>query len=133
MGFVPSAADDFPGRPPGLIDYRLARQAVLQGYRAGELTSTDVCDAHPELRRAAAMCSEAGNEDCPICGECELRLVRYVFGPRLPCHGRCITSSAELARIAGRRGEFTCYVVEVCPGCGWNHLQQAYVLSDSQS
>ena len=44
-------------------------------------------------------------------------LVSYVFGPRLPAHGRCITSKAELRALAKRPGEFACYVVEVCPAC----------------
>ena len=53
MGFVPVA-------PPsafteGQVDYRLARQAVLRQYRDGLLTKADVCDAHPELRRAAEL------------------------------------------------------------------------------
>ena len=56
-------------------------------------------------------------------------LVSYVFGPRLPSHGRCITSREELARLAKRSGSFSCYVVEVCPGCSWNHLARTFLLT----
>ena len=56
-------------------------------------------------------------------------LVSYVFGPRLPAHGRCITRKGELpGAVAKRPGEFACYVVEVCPGCRWNHLARTFLL-----
>ncbi len=126
MGFVPVA-------PPsvlehGEVDYRLARQAVLHAYRAGRLDEQDVCDAHPELRRAAAEYSRPTTEGCPICDDDCLALVSYVFGPRLPAHGRCVNSVVEIERIRKRKGTFTCYVVEVCPSCAWNHLRRAFVL-----
>ncbi len=112
----------------GHVDYRLARQAVLNDFRSGVLSAHDVCDAHPELRRAAAEYSTPTPDPCPICEDDTLALVSYVFGPRLPSHGRCVNSLAELERIRSRKGTFTCYVVEVCPGCAWNHLQRGYVL-----
>ena len=118
---------------PGEIDYRLARRAVISQFRRGRLARHEVCDAHPELRRAARECSEATDERCPICREADLVLVSYVFGPRLPAHGRCITSRAELRRFARRSGEFACYVVEVCPACAWNHLARSFVLNHARS
>ncbi|MGH2729407.1 MAG: DUF5318 family protein, partial [Actinomycetota bacterium] len=47
-----------PTQPPlrldgPVVDYRLARRSVLVALRRGTLHSTDVCDAHPELMRAA--------------------------------------------------------------------------------
>ena len=126
MGFVPVAPPDT--LTEGEIDYRLARLSVLNEYRAGILSRSDVCDAHPELRRAAVEYSTATTEACPICEEGLLATVSYVFGPRLPSHGRCVNSLAELERIRRRKGTFTCYVVEVCAECGWNHLRRAYVL-----
>ena len=36
-----------------VTDYALARRAVLRDFRRGTLTRLDVCDAHPELIRAA--------------------------------------------------------------------------------
>ncbi len=126
MGFLPVLA---PGSlTEGEVDYRLARRAVLRDLHSGELSEHDVCDAHPELRRAAAEYSTATSDDCPVCGDEALVLVSYVFGPRLPSHGRCVNSEAELARIRRRKGTFTCYEVEVCPGCAWNHLRRAFVL-----
>jgi hypothetical protein len=115
----------------GVVDYRLARRAVINEYRRGRLSLTDVCDAHPELRRAAEQHSRPTTEICPICEEASLVLVSYVFGPQLPPFGRCVATLAELAKLAQRatrRGEFTCYVVEVCPSCHWNHLHQVLPL-----
>jgi len=126
MGFLPVAPPEVS--TDGDVDYRLARQALLNSYRSGEVSSEDVCDAHPELRRAAAQYSTATSDACPVCDADALALVSYVFGPRLPAHGRCVNSLAELDRIRKRKGTFTCYVVEVCPGCAWNHLRRAYVL-----
>ena len=37
----------------GQVDYRLARNAVVSEFRKGRLSRLDVCDAHPELLRAA--------------------------------------------------------------------------------
>jgi hypothetical protein len=126
MGFLPVAA---PGTlVEGEIDYRLARQSVLRRYRAGELSEHDLCDAHPELIRAAVEYSTPTSDACPVCETGWLVLVSYVFGPRLPSHGRCVNSTSELDRIRKRKGTFTCYVVEVCAGCRWNHLRRAYVL-----
>ncbi|MFV2039003.1 MAG: DUF5318 family protein [Acidimicrobiales bacterium] len=126
MGFVPAMHREPAAE--GDVDYRLARMAVINDYRSGRLDTADVCDAHPELRRAAAEYSVPTRDDCPICEDTTLALVSYVFGPRLPAHGRCVNSLTELDRIRKRKGAFTCYVVEVCPGCAWNHLRRAYVL-----
>jgi hypothetical protein len=129
VGFQPGAAPRPSVETPGEIDYRLARQATLAAYRDGRLAAHEVCDAHPELRRAARQCGTPIPGECPVCDEPELVHVSYVFGPRLPAHGRCITAEGELARLARRRGEFSCYVVEVCAHCSWNHLARTYVLS----
>ena len=50
-----------------VTDYALARRAVLRDFRRGALTRLEVCDAHPELLRAAANCGQVTHEDCPIC------------------------------------------------------------------
>jgi hypothetical protein len=58
-----------------------------------------------------------------------LRLVSYVFGSRLPPSGTCVTSRRELTKLAkGTRG-LTCYVVEVCPNCSWNHLARSFTVA----
>ncbi|MBI2705916.1 MAG: DUF5318 family protein [Actinobacteria bacterium] len=118
---------------PGEIDYRLARRALLSEFRKGRLTQHDVCDAHPELVRAARECSEPSERPCPICEEHNVVFVTYVFGPRLPAHGRCITTRTELRRIAKRAGQFAAYVVEVCPSCKWNHLARTFLVNPARS
>ena len=53
-------------------------------------------------------------------------LVSYVYGDGLRhANGRCITHAGELPSSATTHDEFTCYVVEVCPDCQWNHLGAA--------
>ncbi len=120
-------------RTPGEVDYRLARQHLISEFRKGRLAQHEVCDAHPELMRAARECAQPSREDCPICEAHKLVLVSYVFGPRLPSFGRCITSAKELKALAKRSGEFSCYVVEVCPSCCWNHLARTFLLNPARS
>ena len=109
-------------RSNGHVDYRLARASVLNEYRAGVLSRSEVCDAHPELVRAAREVGNGVPGECPICERPNLAHVTYVFGPRLPRHGRCITLRGELTRLAKRPGVHVAYVVEVCRSCSWNHL-----------
>ncbi len=112
-------------RAAGVVDYRLARNAVVAEFRQGRQTRIDVCDAHPDLIRAARNIGEAAGEDCPICETTEMVYVSYVFGPRLPASGRCVTGD-ELIRYERKAQELACYVVEVCPDCSWNHLARAF-------
>ena len=113
------------GQPGGdraaILDYRLARNAVLADFRANRVTREDICDAHPELLRAA----KAGihtSEVCPVCEEDHLVHVTYAFGPRLPARGRCVDNAKEMRQLDRSGDELSCYVVEVCPACSWNHL-----------
>ena len=125
--------DAVPGSQPGSpgeIDYRMARRALVAEYRRGRLAQNEVCDAHPELRRNAAQCGSPTTEPCPICEGDGLVLVTYVFGPRLPPGGRCITSAKEMHKLARRSGTFTTYVVEVCTDCHWNHLARVFPLAE---
>ena len=131
--FLESGGTGRPGSSPGSIDYRLARQRVLRSYRSGNIAETEICDAQAELLRVAVSCSEPATQPCPICGEKSLRIVRFVFGPRLPSGGRAVSSEGELQRLAGRAGEHRCYVVEVCPQCRWNHLRTSYLLGAERS
>ncbi len=117
----------------GEIDYRLARRQRISAFRKGRLGRNEVCDAHPELVRAARNIGEPTGETCPICEDADLVLVSYVFGPKMPSSGRCVTS-AELPRLrrklAGQPpGDLACYVVEVCPACSWNHLARTFLLT----
>ena len=107
------------------VDYRLAREATLRAWRDGDLPTKQVCDAQRELRRNAEFCGVALTSPCPVCGKTCLVEVTYVFGPRLPKHGRCITSAKEMARISARKSVSQGYFVEVCTDCGWNHLTRS--------
>jgi hypothetical protein len=116
-------ADVLRGRSGrGQIDHRLTRQHVINEYRRGRLSQEQVCDAHPELIRAAKNVGTESHNPCPICEAAALRLVTYVFGPRLPAHGRCVTTAREVAALNRRREELSAYVVEACVECRWHHL-----------
>ena len=99
---------------------------MVRAFQRGRLGRLDVCDAHPELLRAARNVGSPVEETCPICEEAALVLVTYVFGPRLPSQGRCPATATELDRLHRRADPVVCYVVEVCPECGWNHLVRMY-------
>src|SRR3954470_7476001 len=80
--------------PPmqSVTDYELARRAVLRDFRKGSLTRLDVCDAHPELMRAAQFIGTELDDECPVCGETNLRVVSYVYGEKLKAaNGRAIS------------------------------------------
>lgn len=127
VSFGPSALRGFSvSGTGGRVEYKLARNAVVKEFKKGRLSRLDVCDAHPELLRAARNIGVAMPDDCPICEECKVVHVTYVFGPRLPAHGRCPATPAELARLCKGSAEVACYVVEVCPECSWNHLARMY-------
>lgn len=111
---------------PGQIDYRLARNAIVKEFKRGRLSRLDVCDAHPELLRAARNIGAPAEENCPICETPTMVHVSYAFGPHLPAHGHTFVDPTELGRLTRRAGQVACYVVEVCPDCMWNHLVRAY-------
>jgi len=113
----------------GQVDYRLARNSVVSEYRKGRLSRLDICDAHPDLLRAAEGVGDETRELCPICEEANVRLVTYVFGQRLPPSGVCVSSKQEMGRVTRTAKQVTCYVVEVCPGCSWNHLARSFAIT----
>lgn len=115
-----------PDAVPGQIDYRLIRKRTVDEFHRGRLSRIDVCDAQPELMRAARNCGRPSQLVCPICEEEPVVLVTFVFGPRLPAHGRCVTTAKELDRLDRRIGALAGYVVEVCPACAWNHLLRSF-------
>ena len=116
------------GSGRGQVDHRLVRQSVINEFRRGRLSQDQVCDAHPELIRAATNVGSQLDQRCPICDEFELRLVTYVFGARLPAHGRCVSTAKEMAMLSRRRDELSAYVVEACVGCHWHHLRKVLPL-----
>src|SRR3984957_21100507 len=77
-----------PGQVAGSVDYLLARNAVIREFRKGRLSKLDVCDAHPELLRAARNLGRPTGDECPICEDADLVDVTFVFGSRRPSGGR---------------------------------------------
>jgi len=109
------------------VDYTLAKRALLAQMRTGLLGRADICDAHPELLRAAKNVGENSRRDCPVCGQVKLRLLAYVYGDSLKQdNGRVWPLDVGLSMAADRPGSW-CYVVEVCTECQWNHLSEAFV------
>ncbi|MDQ3984984.1 MAG: DUF5318 domain-containing protein [Actinomycetota bacterium] len=121
-----------PHRPPHFagptVDYTLARRSALASLRRGSLDTGDVCDAHPELMRAARNIGEDLDQVCPICSHDSLKWVRYVYGDELKRNnGRVVYPTEWLSELATSHDQFTCYVVEVCIDCAWNHLVRSYL------
>ena len=111
-----------------MVDYALQRRAVLADVHAGRAGLSEVCDASPYLTRAAKYHGEPTGTACPVCRRDRLTRVNYVYGEHLgPVAGQAKTE-AELARMDSMQEEFSVYAVEVCRGCGWNHLDCSYVL-----
>lgn len=111
------------GHGRGVVDHRLARQHLINEYKRKRLSQEQVCDAHPELIRAAKNVGTAATLPCPICAADELRLVTYVFGPKLPAHGKIVTTAKEMRALDRRREELSAYLVEACVACRWHHLR----------
>ena len=132
--------------PRAVVDYGLARRAVLTALRGGGPTSReDVCDAHPYLVRAARHHGEPTGRECPVCGRRPLTEVSYVYGDELGGYsGRVRTARGargDGARARGvpgvrrrglrrRPGDRAAVTSVTGGGCGWNHLVQSYVLGD---
>ena len=123
--FDPTVA---PPRPSGpVVDYSLAKRALVASVRRGAVGTSEVCDAHPELLRAARNIGEPRDEPCPICSHDSMRSVRYVFGDELKAKSGSVVYPPEwLAELVDSYEQFVCYVVECCIDCSWNHLVRAY-------
>ncbi len=106
----------------GVVDHRLARRGVISEVKKGRLSRDSVCDAHPELIRAARNIGEPSQTVCPICEEVNVVLVTYVFGHGLPKHGKCVTDRSDIVKLQRTGHEYAAYVVEACPSCRWHHL-----------
>jgi len=109
------------------------KRATLRELRRGRLSRNDVCDAHPELLRAARNVGEVVHAPCPVCAEASLVNVTYVFGDALRHQSGRVWPSAGLAALHRSLDEVACYVVEVCTSCYWNHLNQRYLLGRSHA
>ena len=122
-----------PGSRPrarGFVDYRLQRRSVLESVSRGRTSTTDVCDAHPHLMRAATFHGEPVGRACPLCRRPRLVLLRYVYSDELGQYSGRLRTAAEVLEMAGAYGHLRVFVVEVCRGCAWNHLVASYVVGD---
>ena len=81
------------------VEYRIVRNGVVRDVVRGRLGKIDVCDAHPELLRAARNVGRPTKEVCPICDDGRLVKVTFVFGAKLPAGGRCPGTVAELRQL----------------------------------
>lgn len=105
------------------VDYTLRKRSVLRDYRSGRISHWEVCDAHPEINRIARNVGEDTGITCPVCGEENLRLLNFVYGKALDRdNGRVFPTRVIFDGLRERHPDFTCYVVEICIGCSWNHL-----------
>jgi hypothetical protein len=114
-----------------VIDYSLQRRALLASlFNGGATHMEEVCDADPYTLRAAKHHGEATQQKCPVCRKEQLTHLSYVFGDELGQFSGRIKSTAEIEAMAREHGEIRIYVLEVCQGCGWNHLVESYVVGD---
>ena len=127
------AAGGAAGSLPGEIDYRLARQNLISEFKKGRIDRQEVCDAQTELMRAARNVGEPSSRICPICEDAHVVLVTYVFGPRMPASGKCVTTKAEMTALSRNGADLAAYVVEVCPSCKWNHLARTFLLPSASA
>jgi hypothetical protein len=110
------------------VDYSLARRSLLRDVHANRVGVREVCDASPYLKSAARFHGDPTDERCPICRRENLTRVNYIYGDELKSSAGQARSGAELPILAMSLREFQVYVVEVCRGCGWNHLIEQYLL-----
>jgi hypothetical protein len=111
-----------------VVDFSLRRRALLREVYSGRVGTYEVCDASPYLKSAAKFHGEPSDERCPVCRKENLTLVHYIYGDELRQASGQARRLAELPVIAMTLREFHVYVVEVCRGCGWNHLVEQYLL-----
>jgi hypothetical protein len=119
------------GRLLGVVDYTLAKRAVLRDFRRGLLSRLDICDAHPELIRAARYLGKEIPRRCPVCDESALRVLAYVFADELKRDNGRVWTVDQGVSLAAQCRDAKCYVVEVCTGCSWNHLAEVFVGRDA--
>ncbi len=120
-------------RPRDVVDYALQRRARLTELAAGRVPAHDACDAHPYLKLAARHYGVPTAHECPVCRKARLDHVHYVYGDALGRSAGQAKSLGELNILASQISEFTVYAVEVCRGCGWNHLLRSFVLGSDDT
>ena len=126
---------EFCGQPTGRA-CPVCDTAGLEAERVGGREQS--ARARPGPERPVSAANKSGSDiastrQAPADSRLGLVEVTYVFGSRLPKHGRCITTRAEMQRLQHRASVSTGYVVEVCTICGWNHLVRRFTLGGRRS
>jgi hypothetical protein len=111
-----------------VVDYSLQKRALLREVLSGRVGVYEVCDASPYLKNAARFHGEPSDVRCPVCRRENLTNVHYIYGDELKQSAGQARKLAELPVLAMTLREFQVFVVEVCRGCGWNHLVEQYLL-----
>ncbi len=111
----------------GSVDYTFTKRALLREFRVGLVSRFDICDAHPELLRAAKYVGRPASRECPVCDKHELRLLAYVYADDLKADNGRVWELDDALRLAAAHRGGACYVVEVCTECMWNHLIRSYL------
>jgi hypothetical protein len=111
-----------------VVDYSLRKRALLRDVYSGRVGTYEVCDASPYLRSAARFHGDPTDERCPLCRRENLTHVHYIYGDELKQSAGQARSRVELPVLAMSVREIQVYVVEVCRGCGWNHLVEQFLL-----
>jgi hypothetical protein len=111
-----------------IVDYALQRRALLRALYAGRVGTYEVCDASPYLKSAAKFHGEPSDIRCPVCRREHVSHVHYVYGDELKQSAGQARRLEELSVLAMSVRDIQVYVVEVCRGCGWNHLIRQYRL-----
>ena len=120
------AARSAAGR--AFVDYALVRRGVLADLARGRVRREEVCDADPLLRRAALTLGRPAGYPCPVCSGERLLLSTWLYGDELGASSGRSAFPGEVEEVAAEHAEVRVYVVEVCVGCGWNHLVESYVV-----
>lgn len=121
-----------PTQPREIIDHSLARrQAIFEIRRTGGWTF-DGEDTDPYLLRAAAHYGTPTDRDCPICTKRKVTDLIYVYSRELGYASGRARRPSELSGLAKTHGFLKIFELEVCEGCGWNHVMTTYLLGDGQ-
>ena len=127
----PEEIDD-PTLPRQVIDHALARrEAILEIRRTGGFNFNGE-DTDPYLLRTAKHYVRTTERDCPICSTTRLVELTYVYSRELGYFSGRIYAPQEIPDMAMRHGFLRVFTVEVCQGCGWNHVLMSYVVGDGR-
>ena len=121
-----------PREPRQVVDHSLDRRAAILEIRRTGGFNFDGQDTDPYLIRAAKYYGVETERTCPICTRTQLVELTYVYSRELGYYSGRIFSPNEIPSMATQYGFLRVFTVEVCQGCGWNHVLTSYVLGDGK-